>query len=243
MRAAKLLQALMDLPITRRADFIGERPLLVLAPHPDDESLGCGGLIADCVAAGQRVHILVITDGSKSHPNSARYPAPRLAALRMEEARAAAVELGLNHEQIDFLGLPDGRAPLSGPGLLATAALIAEHARARGIATICTTWLHDPHHDHLAAHRLGMLVARDIGARLLSYPIWSWTIPPAAWVSATPVRGARIDIARHVPAKRRAIACHRSQTTRFIEDDPTGFVMSPEFLAIFDRPFEVFVEG
>ena len=55
--------------------------------------------------------------------------------------------------------------------------------------------------------------------------------------------GARLDIARHIPAKRRAIACHRSQLTDLIHDDPTGFRMSPEFLANFDQPFEVFIEA
>ena len=59
----------------------------------------------------------------------------------------------------------------------------------------------------------------------------------------TPVRGFRLDIARHLPAKRRAIAAHRSQTTDLIADDPAGFRMPPAFRALFDQPFEVFLAG
>ena len=46
---------------------------------------------------------------------------------------------------------------------------------------------------------------------------------------------------RHLPAKRRAVAAHRSQITRLIDDDPAGFQLPPELLALAFRPFEVFL--
>jgi LmbE family N-acetylglucosaminyl deacetylase len=244
VRASKVLEAMRDLPVTDSRTLLGEAPVLVLAPHPDDESLGCGGLIAGHNARGHDAHVMILTDGAASHPHSLEYPAARLAALRMREARAAIVALGLPVDRIDFLGLPDGRAPLSGKRLADAAACVAAHALSRRVRTICTTLPHDPHHDHRAAYRLGQLVARAIGARLLLYPVWTWTVPPTGWLPDTPVvQGARLDITRHLEAKRRAIACHRSQITDLIRDDPCGFRMSPEFLAIFDWPFEVFVDG
>jgi hypothetical protein len=57
------------------------------------------------------------------------------------------------------------------------------------------------------------------------------------------VQGWRLDTTRHLPAKRRAIAAHRSQTTDLIDDDPNGFRLPDEFLALFTRPFEVFLSG
>jgi LmbE family N-acetylglucosaminyl deacetylase len=243
VRASAVLEALRELPVADARSVLGEAPVLILAPHPDDESLGCGGLMAEHHARGHDVHVMVLTDGAGSHPRSREYPAARLTSVRMLEARAAIAALGLPADRIDFLGLPDGRAPLSGRRLKDAVSRIAAHARARGVRTICTTWPHDPHHDHLAAYRLGQLAAREVGARLLLYPVWTWTLPPTAWVSDMPVRGARLDITPHLAAKRRAIACHRSQITDLIRDDPTGFRMSPEFLAIFDWPFEVFVDA
>jgi LmbE family N-acetylglucosaminyl deacetylase len=243
VRAGAVLDALRDLPVAEACTVLGDRPTLVLAPHPDDESLGCGGLMAEHHARGHDVHVMVLTDGTGSHPRSREYPPARLAALRMAEARAAIATLGLPEDRIAFLGLLDGHAPLRGNHLKQAATRVAAHAMSRGVRTICTTSPYDPHPDHRAAYRLGQLVAREVGARLLSYPVWTWTLPPTAWLPVMAMRGVRLDITRHLPAKQRAIACHRSQTSDLIHDDPTGFRMSPEFLAIFDWPFEVFVDA
>src|SRR5690606_38092378 len=48
-------------------------PLLVIAPHPDDETLGCGGVIALATCRNVRVHTVFVTDGGASHPNSAEW--------------------------------------------------------------------------------------------------------------------------------------------------------------------------
>ena len=241
VRVSTVLQALRDLPVEDSRAVLGAEPLLVLAPHPDDESLGCGGLIAEHHARGHDVHVLVLTDGTGSHPHSREYPPTRLAALRMGEARDAIRALGLPEDRIEFLGLRDGHAPLSGRKLDDAAARVAAYVCSRGIRVICTTWPHDPHPDHQAAYRVGQLAARQVGARLLGYPVWTWTLPPKGWLPDAPLRGARLDITRHLAAKRSAIACHRSQLTDLIRDDPSGFRLSPAFMAIFDWPFEVFI--
>jgi LmbE family N-acetylglucosaminyl deacetylase len=243
MQAGAVMDVWRDLPLIDPSELAGAQPLLVLAPHPDDESLGCGGLIADCQARGQPVYVLILTDGAGSHRNSLEYPPARLAALRADEARAAGAALGLPEDRIAFIGQPDGHAPLRGTRLRAVARQIADYAGARGVATICTTWPGDPHHDHKAAYRAGAAAARELGAKLYCYPVWGWTLPVTAWVPKTPPRGARIDITPHLSAKQRAIACHRSQATDLIHDDPSAFRMSPEFLAYFARPFEVFVDA
>jgi LmbE family N-acetylglucosaminyl deacetylase len=243
VRAESVLQALRNLPRTDCRTLVRAQPVLVLAPHPDDESLGCGGLLAACQEHGLDAYVIVLTDGTASHPGSREYPPARLATTRASEARSAIRALGLDDDRIEFLGLPDGRAPTRGKHFGAVVSSIASYARARRVGTICTTWLHDPHPDHRAAYHIGLRVAREIGARLLCYPVWGWTVPPDAWLPAMKVSGACLDIARHLAAKRRAIACHRSQYSNLIRDDPTAFRLSPDVLALFDRPFEVFCEA
>ena len=66
----------------------------VVAPHPDDESLGCGGAIALLTRFGLSVSVLFISDGTKSHPTSRKYPMLRLRDLRESEAREALARLG-----------------------------------------------------------------------------------------------------------------------------------------------------
>jgi LmbE family N-acetylglucosaminyl deacetylase len=240
--ASDVLARLAELPFADADALIGPGGVLVLAPHPDDESLGCGGLIALCRERGRDVHVMIITDGTASHRRSRDYPRSRLAALREREVRAAVAELGLAPDHLIWLGLTDGEAPLFGPRLRRVAALVERYARAHGVATILATWPHDPHRDHKATYRLGRLAARAVGARLLCYPVWGWTLPQSAWLPAGPLRGGRIDITAQRVARARAVACHGSQLTDLITDDPTAFRLSAEHLAVFDKPFEVFVE-
>ena len=83
------------LPTGNLDDIIGTGTCLILAPHPDDESLGCGGLIAACAAAGRPPLVVILTDGAGSHPNSREFPPNRLRAVRAQEARDAVAHLNL----------------------------------------------------------------------------------------------------------------------------------------------------
>ncbi|HEY0787056.1 MAG TPA: PIG-L family deacetylase, partial [Thermoanaerobaculia bacterium] len=78
----------------------GER-MLVVAPHPDDETIGCGGLLALHVAEGRDCRVIVVTDGS-AHAGAS--PAGR----REEEVRRALTILG--SAEVEFLGIPDRQA-------------------------------------------------------------------------------------------------------------------------------------
>jgi LmbE family N-acetylglucosaminyl deacetylase len=240
-RAADVLATLRSLPFADYDAITGGKPVLVLAPHADDESCGCGGLIAEACERGRPIAVAVLTDGTGSHPHSRTYPPARLRAVRESEARAAVAALGLVPERIHFLGLPDTASPHEGPAFAHAADRIARLAREYSAGTLCATWVQDPHGDHVSAYRLAKAVCQETGARLLAYPVWAWTLPDEHGLPDAPVRGYRLDIARHLPAKRRAITCHRSQTTDLIADDPSGFRMPPAFRALFDAPYEAFI--
>ncbi len=241
--ALQVLRAFETLPFAGLDWVARGEPVMVLAPHPDDESLGCGGLIAEACLRRIDIHVVVVTDGSASHPRSLAFPPSRLKSVREDETRRAAMALGLSADRVSFLGVRDSHAPLQGRALRAAAATIAGLARERRVGTLCATWPHDPHRDHLATHRMACLAAAALGIRHLSYPVWGWTLGARSWLPRGPVLGARLDIAAHLPAKRLAIACHATQHAGLISDDPTGFSLQPEFLGLFDRGFEVFLEN
>ncbi len=242
-RAADIHADMRALPVAGYDTITGGGPALILAPHPDDESLGCGGLIAQACRLGREVTVAVVTDGTGSHPRSRLYPPRRLRALRESEARAAVAALGLRQERLLFLGLRDTASPHPGvdePAFSEAADQVTELADRLGARVILATWEHDPHGDHVSAHRLAEAAAKATGSRLLSYPVWGWTLPGDHGLPDVRPTGYRLDIHAELPAKRRAIAAHVSQTTDLIPDDPDGFVMSPEFRALFDsrsRPF------
>jgi LmbE family N-acetylglucosaminyl deacetylase len=241
MTAGDALRAMRALPFRDLDAIVGRRGVLILAPHQDDESLGCGGLIAACCAAARPPFVLFVTDGTGSHPRSALYPPARLRATREAEALAALAILGLPPDRVAFMGLPDTRAPHEGAAFDAAVEAIVLRAGMLDCCTIAAPWQHDSHGDHLAAHRMATLAARALDVRQIAYPVWGWTLPPDAPL-AFEVRGSRLDIGRFLPAKRRAIAAHVSQHGGLITDDASGFTLPANLLGAFDVPYEVFLD-
>jgi LmbE family N-acetylglucosaminyl deacetylase len=93
----------------------GDR-ILVLAPHPDDETLACGGIIQKAVALGVPVRVVFMTYGDdnewsflvyRKHPVLGSGAVEKMGRIRDEEARRAAAKLGLSPDQLIFLGYPD----------------------------------------------------------------------------------------------------------------------------------------
>ena len=240
-RATDVLAQFAAFPFADLATIVGEQPILILAPHPDDESLGCGGLIAQACAAGAEVHVAVLTDGTQSHPHSPSHPAARLKALREDETRDATAVLGLPPERLHFLEYPDTLAPRRGQPLRDAGQRLAEFVTSMKIGTVFSSWEHDPHCDHLAAHRVTVEASRLKHFRHLSYAVWGWTLPDTKWLKRVKLQGYRLNVMPNLPVKRQAISCHRSQMTDLISDDATAFRLPEHLLALCDRPFEAFL--
>jgi LmbE family N-acetylglucosaminyl deacetylase len=238
--AGAFLEDFRNLPFAGLDDIVGPRRPLVLAPHPDDESLGCGGLIAACCARATPPLVVIATDGVGSHPLSRTHPAPVLRRVREQEARDAVAILGGDPRQVAFLGLPDTAAPRDGEVFDRAVAAIVGLARVAGCETILAPWRHDPHCDHEAADELARVAARRATLLHLSYPVWGWTLPAETVLADAPVHGWRFDIASDRARKDAAIRAHESQYGGLISDDPTGFVLPKNLLDAFARDYEVF---
>ncbi len=237
MNAGTVLRHCAALPFAPVERVTAGAPPLVLAPHQDDELLGCGGLISATVREGTPPVVVFVTDGAMSHPGSRRFDAAARVRVRQEEALAACTVLGIGAERVVFLGLPDGNAPHGGAAFEAAVERIGEIAARFGCRSVLASWAHDPHGDHVAAHRM----AAATGLTHWSYIVWGWTLPDDTGLADEIPDGVRVDIASWLPLKRRAIAAHRSQHGAVFTDDPDGFVLPPAFLTYFDRPWEAFL--
>lgn len=242
-RAEDYLRLAAELPELGLDALTLGRGVVVVAPHPDDESLGCGGLIAACCAHGIEVRLLLLSDGTGSHPHSQRYPAHRLRDLRESELRQAMSVLGLPSQAITCLRLPDRAVPHEGPDFDHAVAAVQAAARAITAGSVFVTWRHDPHADHQAAFAIARAAVAGVGGvKLWAYPIWGWSLPVDSLLDEEAPRGGRLAIGPYRTRKRSAIEAHRSQTSGLIDDDPSGFRLAPEVLARFAGSHEIFLE-
>lgn len=223
------------------AILTGHRPIVVLAPHPDDEALGCGGLLAHAFAT-HGAHVVLMTDGTQSHPGSTAWPAEARASLRAAELEASVRELGGSPADITRLGLPDAGMTSSDTGIPALARQLSSLLSRLGARCLFATAPTDPHCDHQATAEIARQAARLSGARLFFYPIWSrWT--DSDFRSGLPqTREVRLDTRDVRLIKARAIAAHQSQLGDIICDDPEGFTLDPAFVRLFLHGDELFFE-
>ncbi len=234
------------------------RSTLVLAPHPDDETLGCGATILRKRAVGTPVHVAVLTDGGASH-RSAVLGRDDLIALRRKEALEATRLLGVPARAVSFLGYRDG--------CLAEAGRPLDEELCRLITAVAPQELLVPsaidgHPDHRAlnraAHRAAATAAAATGQPLeiFEYPVWFWDA--RSWIDLEasaamklwqmlqrPVLSLRrltpllVETSPFLDRKKMAICAYRSQTTN-LTGEADWPVLDPHFLTQFLQEHEIF---
>ena len=236
-----ILAGFMALPEANVKTVLDGQRALILAPHADDESLGCGGLIAAACAAGIAPIVAILTDGAASHPGSVAFPPERLRMVREAEAVRATGLLGLPFINLHFMRHRDTQLSASGPEFEAITAALLEIARTQHCGLVIAPWAGDPHCDHEAAACIAQAVARRAHLRLLSYPVWGWLRDHSDVLEESRHHGWRLNISAQQEIKKRAIAAYKSQYGELISDSSDGFRLPDTLLAIFERPFEVFI--
>ncbi len=175
---------------------------LVVAPHPDDETLGAGALIAEAAARRRLGGVVYVTDGTGSHALGT----PRLASIRRLEARTAVHRLTPRRVAIDRIGWQDAHPPAPGDARFdRDAGRLGALLRRRRIDAIAVTGPGERHCDHVAAFRLAEAAIRRGRRRvaLFAYPVWG---------EPTVTCRRRLRTGPLAPGvRRRALAAHRSQ--------------------------------
>ena len=230
-----MLQAAAAAPFADIRALAPAKGLMVIAPHPDDETFGCGMALAAAVAAGRHVQLVLLTDGEASHPGSARFDKTALARLRSRELQRALQALSPQAPiAVRRLGQPDGASDFGAISQKQIDDLVGLSLDA-GIGAIWSTWRHDPHCDHQTAAMLADRLAGRLQADLFEYAVWG-----RFGTRPVPSGMVRFEDPHHREAKIAATRSYRSQTGQIIDDDPTGFIMPPAFVEHFiDHP-EIF---
>lgn len=208
-------------------------PTLVVAPHADDETLGCGALLARRAAAGLPCKVLFITDSGAAGWTDRAERRDR-ASLRRHEALSALAQLGLPATVATFLDAPDGElANLPASTYASLSAIVAEHITRTGAQDVFAPCEEDGSSEHGMVTRLvaAALAMLPTSPHLWHYPVWAWwnAARMLPWLKDT-------SSLRSVPArswrrrKLAALAQHRSQLGH----------LPPVLLAAADFPAEIF---
>jgi LmbE family N-acetylglucosaminyl deacetylase len=185
--------------------------LLVIAPHPDDETLGCAGLIHNYVRADHPVKIVIVTDGAAAQLPDA--PSKEgIAATRRKESLHAASILGVSQEHVLFLSYSDGNTETcidqikqdieSQLWLYQPALVVSPHSI-------------DAHSDHrtVSSIVLDLKQSGKITCPVWEYPMWFW--PKGAikhfFSPALLASHIKINIKDSVALKQQAIDAHACQ--------------------------------
>lgn len=218
--------------------------VVVVAPHPDDEVLGCGGLCARLRRSGRSVTIVAVTDGEAAWPSASAEQRKRLGELRRQEQRRALDRLG-NGIRLVRLGIPDGEIEAAEEELADRLCHLLAPGPGPEAPLCMAPWRSEGHPDHEAAARAAATACEESGTGLLEYLVWAWhwaspvgTGEPGEyipWPRAAVVSLGTLDRS----AKVRALSAHASQVT---DREGVPALLSAGFVAHFRRPFEVYLQ-
>ncbi|MFR9728085.1 PIG-L family deacetylase [Saccharopolyspora sp. MS10] len=204
----------------------------MISAHPDDESLGIGGLVQELHARGTQVEFVIATDGEAAFPSLDEAGRRELRSTRRRELRAATAAQGIAEPRVRWLEFPDS-------GLAEREEELVERLRPvlAGADVCLAPWPGDPHPDHQAIGRAVVRAAQP-GARVWTYPVWAWhwldhEDPALPWTSAA-VHPLSEEQRRRKSA---ALAAFESQTSAGPNAEEP--VLPPEMMVHFQRDHEV----
>ena len=169
--------------------------VLIIAPHADDEVLGCGGAFALHRQRGDLVHVVYTTDSGRP-PFGKQYDSEQIERRKQEAAKGLQILGGATSEN---MGLSDGNAEISDAAIEKLAQILKERKPTR----IYVPWALDNHRDHRAAFQM-LARALDKGACADSF-VWQYEV----WTPLLPNR--YVPIASVIEIKEKAMRAHASQ--------------------------------
>lgn len=216
---------------------------VVVSPHPDDEVLACGGMIAAKRAAGAEVHVAFLTRGEGSHRSCCRIESAVLGAARKGLAEEAAAVLGVPRSHLHWLGLKDGGIPSAdADGFEDAVASVASVLDEVGPKEVFCPHPLDCWRDHEAAAQITLAAVERLKrpCTVHFYLVWGWYNMPLCRLPRLGLRWAwRLDIRPVMEKKQAAMRAYLDALAPGCGNPYVG-VLPKGFLKPFERPYEVF---
>lgn len=183
--------------------------VLAIAPHPDDEVLGCGGVLLKHSLEGDDVFVLIVTRGTPK-----LYKDEQVENVRLE-AKAAHKVLGI--KETSFLDFHAPELDITSQAEISRA--LSKYIYQKKIDCLYLPHRGDIHHDHAAVFNAGLVAARPVGSysvkNIFAYETLSETewAPPFGDDAFIPTHF--VDISDTFTAKQEALSCFKSQVREF----------------------------
>ncbi len=180
-------------PLPRPLELPKQAKILVIAPHPDDETLGCGGTLALLRQQGCTVKVIIVADGKQGDPQGYLSPGTDIVRHRQQESLAAMHILGI--EEVTFLGQPDGQVQYTSE----LSKLLLDCLSKESADWLFIPSLLDYHRDHVAISLAIVEAWQQHGCRERLFLYETWAPVPATWV---------VDISTVFALKQQATLCY-----------------------------------
>jgi len=211
-----------------------DRRIIVFAPHPDDETLACGGTIIRKIQEGFDVHIVVMTDGRHSHDVTLGLtePSPEtIAEIRATEVKEATRVLGVNPSNLLLQGFEDGKLREQMSEARERTVRILHEIRP---VEMYVPYRDDANEDHRTTYEIVTSSIReaDLLPKMYEYSVWNGKIPRPG------LKVLVMDIHKELGRKKEAISKYKSQISSFPRQKKA--VLSEEFVNKFRSETETF---
>lgn len=212
--------------------------VVVVAPHPDDEVLGAGGLIQVALAHRLPLKVVAVTDGESSHPHSNVSKDLDLANVRFRESQTALRRLGWEEPEIIQLHLPDSQVAQHRVRLDEA---LAEILRPKDLCV--APWRFDGHPDHDTCGESALWASRRVGVHVLGYFVWAWHWADPFGTDIPWPDCRRLDLKRRARARKRwSTDAFASQTQPIGPNVTDAPVLPAPLMRRFWRPYEVYID-
>ncbi|MEM2970474.1 MAG: PIG-L deacetylase family protein [Candidatus Bathyarchaeia archaeon] len=261
---SRFLNFLMNCIMIELDEIALKQSAVVFSPHPDDETLGCGGTIIKKRMMGGDVTIVFMTDGSRSHRHL--ISEEELKSIRAGEALAASRVLGVDDKDLIFLEFKDGKLDKNRELAVSKVVNILIDRKPEEVFIPYYKEQSSWSEDHSATNMIVMHALQIYGKRavIYEYPIGFWYQWP--WVARRPTSSIQehlnilkegflsslsmlkdfryfVDINEVLEIKREALDQYKSQMTRLFQDpqwQTLPNLSDGEFLACFFQNYEIF---
>ena len=240
----------------KHCDAHPSQNMIVVAPHPDDEVLGCGGQIAKSKSKGYDIKVLVVTDGQSSFTESEIKSKNK----RRKESIIGCGWLGLKSSDIHFIGLEDKKVSQS---LEELKRALLDTIKSSKISNIYSPHYKDRHADHIHTFQ----ICRDVCKKaedlthfqyfVWYYSYWPWvklisdrflsrrkvfvrTIKEAAGLRTLQRATSISDVSAFIDKKKKAILEHKSQISKYGNEISLGDISSGQFIKNFVESPELY---